>query len=568
MNKIIHIVKSKKSYFLILGLVLLLFFVRLIFLDGDIPPNSLLDYQPVDEGIYGNLALNTINFNSINPNSYFGVDFINMSGQVILNFIGNIFIMIGLFVFGDNYFGFRIPIVITTLITFIIIYAIFIEIEKKYNFKNHNLKIIFMFLLVSNFIIYNASRTVEPTIFRMLFVCLICYLFIKLSDKNKLRSFIIGLLTSISMFLVYITNSFLCISFILFIIYLFYMKEFKKARECLLFGIIGIGIGCFISQIYYMYWGTDFLTNTIMIMNDFQYNTMYAISNINFLIFFNRVISFFTSNLFIYCTPFLIGLFIFLKQILCFFKEKNETIIFSTLTIFSLFIQTLVTEDFINRKIIVLLPVFCMLFYELFIYYRIEGKINTLKSINLLTILVIILCFIKKFFFGNIGYTQYNSTDILISFLFFLLPSIIIIIILIYPKIYNINNAVIIYFLLICFGNSLFIYRYNFKHINFGEKEAMISLREFDDEIILGEYENGFTLYNNFIPLLESREKTYELMKSGKYKFYFDYANVDGYLNTTFPNIKFEKYKIIKRQFPNQYGNNDMCVYKIKYEED
>ena len=145
-----------------------------------------------------------------------------MSGQVILNFIGNIFIMIGLFVFGDNYFGFRIPIVITTLITFIIIYAIFIEIEKKYNFKNHNLKIIFMFLLVSNFIIYNASRTVEPTIFRMLFVCLICYLFIKLSDKNKLRSFIIGLLTSISMFLVYITNSFLCISFILFIIYLFY----------------------------------------------------------------------------------------------------------------------------------------------------------------------------------------------------------------------------------------------------------------------------------------------------------------------------------------------------------
>ncbi len=175
----------------------------------------------------------------------------------------------------------------------------------------------------------------------------------------------------------------------------------------------------YISNLLYVLGGTDFLTNTIMIMNDFQYNTMYAISNNNFLIFFNRVISFFTSNLFIYCTPFLIGLFIFLKQILCFFKEKNETIIFSTLTIFSLFIQTLVTEDFINRKIIVLLPVFCMLFYELFIYYRIEGKINTLKSINLLTILVIILCFIKKFFFGNIGYTQYNSTDILISFLFF-----------------------------------------------------------------------------------------------------------------------------------------------------
>lgn len=108
----------------------------------------------------------------------------------------------------------------------------------------------------------------------------------------------------------------------------------------------------------------------------------------------------------------------------------------------------MVTEDFINRKIIVLLPVFCMLFYELFIYYRIEGKINTLKSINLLTILVIILCFIKKFFFGNIGYTQYNSTDIFNIVFIFLLPSIIIIIILIYPKIYNINNAVIIYFYL------------------------------------------------------------------------------------------------------------------------
>lgn len=72
---------------------------------------------------------------------------------------------------------------------FFIIFLCFREIDKKYEIENKKEKLFFLFILVTNFILYNASRIVEPTVFRMLFVSLICYVFLKFDKNNKLRSF-------------------------------------------------------------------------------------------------------------------------------------------------------------------------------------------------------------------------------------------------------------------------------------------------------------------------------------------------------------------------------------------
>lgn len=319
----------------------------------------------------------------------------------MLNFIGNIFILVGLKIFGDNYYGFRIPIVITMFFIFFIIFLCFREIDKKYEIENKKEKLFFLFILVTNFILYNASRIVEPTVFRMLFVSLICYVFLKFDKNNKLRSFLIGLLTSISMFLVYITNSFLCIGFLFFIIYLYCINEKKKAKECLAYGLLGIILGCGVSQLYYSFWNTNFLANTFKMMNDFQGSSMYSFSQDNYLLsVLNRSLSFFTSNFMMFCPFFLIGIIISIYKIKSIFKSNNERIIFSLFLIISLFFQTLITEDFINRKIIVLLPILCIYFYEVLIISK-NKKINVSKWMKMFLILFLSYLYIMKFFYGK-----------------------------------------------------------------------------------------------------------------------------------------------------------------------
>ena len=50
---------------LIYLLLLLLFLIRIINIEADIPQTYLVDYSSTDEGIYGNLALNLQNWGSL-----------------------------------------------------------------------------------------------------------------------------------------------------------------------------------------------------------------------------------------------------------------------------------------------------------------------------------------------------------------------------------------------------------------------------------------------------------------------------------------------------------------------
>lgn len=557
-----------KFFWLAVVLLAFLFLLRLIFLDATPPKNSILDYSPVDEGIYANLALNKINFGTINPNNYFSENITEMNAQTPINLIGNVAVYLGLITLGDNYYGFRVPIVVTSAVIFLLILLCFYLVSKRYPSSDRKkwIGLIIMALIITNFVFYNASRMVEPTIFRMLFVALVLFVFLALENHNRIRSYLSGLLTVISMFLVYINNSFLCVGIVLFLIYLLLHKETKKALECLLFGVLGIGTACIVAQIYYHYWGTTFIENMLSVIGSFQGNSNYSFtSNTSFLwTIMVRIKSFFTSNFFIYCMPFLVGVILSFKQIVRMLRRKNDTVAFCFFQIVALFLQTMVSEDFINRKSIVLLPFMAVLLYEVIVNAVVQHEFASSKLLAILSIITVILCVYCKIYHGGIGYGDHNQNDLIIFLVFFTIPSILISVCFLFKKL-KCPRLLLVCIAFVCLGNGLFVFRYNIKNVNFAEKDAMIALQEFDDEYIMGEYENGFTLYNSFKPVLDTRENLYELMKNGRFEYYFDYNDVDAFLANEFPNVLFERVHIVKREFPNQFGNNDMCVYRVTY---
>lgn len=78
--------------------------------------------------------------------------------------------------------------------------------------------------------------------------------------------------------------------------------------------------------------------------------------------------------------------------------------------------------------------------------------------------------------------------------------------------------------------NSCLVLNYNIFDQTYTEKEVMIELGEVaDGKVIAGEYENGFTLYNSILPLLNDQETLTRYLKENSDLLYFDYSNAQSF---------------------------------------
>ena len=64
--------KKEVSWILGGGLFILFLITRLLFLDADLPPWGVINYQPADEGAYAMMALNKYNYGKISPEPLLG----------------------------------------------------------------------------------------------------------------------------------------------------------------------------------------------------------------------------------------------------------------------------------------------------------------------------------------------------------------------------------------------------------------------------------------------------------------------------------------------------------------
>jgi hypothetical protein len=127
------ILKSKKTYWLVLFCIFALFFVRIVNIDQDIAPWGVSMYQPADEGPYAYLAINEKTYGSIRPTIIENNQKIPMliSNNFITNTIGNALNILGFKVFGNNYYALRIPYVLLGFINLSSFLGYFAEVGKS-----------------------------------------------------------------------------------------------------------------------------------------------------------------------------------------------------------------------------------------------------------------------------------------------------------------------------------------------------------------------------------------------------------------------------------------------------
>ena len=548
-------------------LLFLLFFVRIINIEADIPQTYLVDYSSTDEGIYANLALNLQNWGTLmHPLKVSGIT-LKHNPQIILDIIGNLVTYVFMYIFGDNYYGFRLGVVFIAFLTVVFIIISIRNLKKNYGIKNYYFEIFTLIFLDTSFIFYSASRVVEPTIFRLFFSAIILWTFVSVR-KNSLKSFLIGFFTTISIFLVYVNNTFLILGILIYILILFFMKQKKEAIQNIIYGSIGAVSGILLSEIYYLaIWGTEAFKNLFEIIKLFNSNANYTIVAENtkvsysfyLFIYIKRVIRFISSNLFFYSLTIFSLVMASLYNVKNFFKSKKKEYFFCLSMIVALFIQTLVSEDFINRKSIVLLPFIIFICIEYLILY--QKKEASISLYNVGEIFFIIFCIVvQKIYLPFSGYAGFNTNDKVITIFYILFPTLIFLLSLSMRWSYRLLISM---FLIFSLGNLFFIHRYYFRNIYFYDKKMMIALNKYENKIILGEYVNGYTLYNDIKTLPITREETKKLMDTGDYYYYFDYSDVQSWLDFEFGRKRLKLVVEYPRSTFNQYGNSNMGIYRV-----
>lgn len=576
-------------------LLFILFFVsRILFLDEDLPPWGVINYQPVDEGAYSMLALNEYNYGEISPEVLDGnVEYIT-SPHIRTNIFGNILVYTGLKIFGDNYWGLRIGSVFSGLIIFILSIIIINHITRKscmeqYKQKLVNIGLLMYFVLDFNFTI--ASRVMETSIHRLLFVLLIILAYIKI-QKNVFAKFcVMSLLVTFSVFGVYITNIFLYLA--IFLALIGYAVKYGKA--IFVKGFWGMICGFFIMLIplefyYIKVWQTYAIKNMFSAILSFSSQEGYTVTS-SWWVLIRSTAHFISSNVNLYSIA-LLGAFIlsipFLWHLVL--KVKNVNVLFLLALIFSLYLQTLVSEDYIVRKFLVIYPVFIFLIafliannreFKLFIVDKLVGLNRKRNKVLLViyvlfTISICICVFLLRFFIISDG-TQNDFSKIDIYFI--MISGTISLFLLIIGFICFMNNkkaANLILSLTVLCASCTHIYlnlNYIFLNRTYTEKQAMIEIgKTAGNKYVIGSFfPMGYTLYNDIKPIITSSENMVEALEEFPDLLCLDYTDegeggVRGYLNTLFVNSSYElvKYKEYERNFSTFGVCRNVALYKAK----
>lgn len=576
---------SSVMYYTTLIFVLVLFCFRFIGLDKDLPPYGVGAYNAPDEGLYGFMGLNLYNYGSISPSVQLLDDMTvttytayHLKSNIIMNYM----IYICMKIFGDNYFGFRVSIVLISLINLFFIIHITNALIKKYG-KNYEKDRWFIALVMAlftfSFPFLIVSRVVEPTILRMTFALFAFELFIH-CKKNKSKYFWSTFVMALSVQLVYITNVFMF--FPIAVCGCLYLKKNERQNFCkaLCAAMGGGGSAVALCAIYYkLVWNTNFISNVLNILNDFGSVPGYQVATAGGLkAFFATVCDFWGANAFLFSLP-IVACFLLLFPLLFIlsFRNADDTLTFSISSVVGLFMQTLMTNDYIFRKAILIFPfaVFCLVIFflnnnEFNLDLR---KYKTLSGVYTTLICVSLLIFVYYRLFTHRAGTAGDFSIVL------KVAIIVCVLLTIIGVFFNKNGirynrrvfacAVLCFTLVINIGCCL---KYVFFNANYSEKNAMVSLNKYNDRVVMGPYSYGYTLYNNIKPLLLMDEEYKKIYPVFRDKFLYidcsneNRSNIDDYFRVHIfkdTNYFVSMIQPLKRTFTIDGTEIDMALYGL-----
>lgn len=588
---------TKYSFFIYLFIFGLYLITRLLFLDADLPPWGIINYQPVDEGAYAMLALNQYNYGNISPEIFGGdIEYIT-SPHIRANILGNILIYICLNIFGDNYWGLRMSSVFCGFIILLILFLTMNILLSRYNVKDRtrqwvNWGCLFYFMLDFNFVM--ACRVLETSIFRLLFIMIIIFLFMIYNKKIFWKFTLMTFVATLSIFGIYITNVFVYLAIL--IVLIGYGKKYGKSyfKNGFLGMIFGGILGLLPLEIYYMcVWKTGAIKNMFAAISSFSSQTGYtASSSLRALI--KTTVHFFASNSNLYNIALLALMLLSIPFLLVLIKKKKDlNILFFLALIVSLYLQTLFSEDYIVRKYIMIYPIYFMLLVPIiahknelreFIYgiltnpHRIKNKI-LVSLYGILTILFCITIIWFRFFRISDGtINDFTSKDIWILSI----TGILSLIFMSGGIYYFIRNHAkkIVYFVgsFICAITAHLYLDFNYIYINptYTEKQCMIDIGQtVGDGYVIGSFfPIGYTLYNDIKPIITASDQIAVAMKNHNELWCLDYSDTNspdmqGYLDSLFANsiYQLDNYCDYQRNFSTFGLCRDVALYKINYKK-
>ncbi len=545
---------DKKRYLILALLTILFILTHIIYLESDLPFVGITLYYQVDEMYYNNGAFNTYHYG--NPVQQL-VSFLPPD-DVPTRIVPELFTLLGLLLFGNNYYGLRMPSLFAAVLVFALLSSIIVNAFRQKNqslmameahtsgnlFANGTFRMqlmVFFTLLMymlTDFAFLNASRISEPTIIRMLVMTIFIYACSQMkpaSFRSVKAIFILGFLASCAVLFVYIYNLFIYAALALLVFFYNYIEDRRIPIKVIFLFILGTlaGIGLFsaVSSLLFEQSIIDYFA----VMAPFSSRLASGVSDTSFI--HNLIRNFagiFITNFFRYNPAIL---FIFLIALPPFlykaYSEKQVLDVFASLLLGFLFFQTLVINDYMFRKLIILMPLVIIVIFEAFIIRK-EFAAQLTKSK-------------MKYRAFRYYWLIFTSFAVMFSFALSIWPAALQTMVVLPEDVSIINIAVfIIVFMLITgyFWNrldrSLLImslilllipniymdYKYVYSRPTFHFKEIMVDMGQYtNDNITAGGFSYAFRLYNTSIPVLDSYSYYYPKDEESKYQ-HEDYARL------------------------------------------
>ena len=524
-------------------ILMVLFCMRGIDLEKDVPNLGLAMYQPIDEGAYSTVAINLTHYGDLHTTAD-GFE-LWTSPHFRSNALGNALQYISFQLFGNNFYGMRMPSVFCAISIFILL-ALSIrnlnhllgENQKKYRVA---LLVILAYLCV-DFIFLTASRQFEPSIFRCFFTLLTFYIFLRQRHSNRMRYFWLAFLSVSSIFFVYLSNFFVLVIGLAICIVLILRRDRKKWMYAFLFYCLGAAAALFLAELYYrIVWNTTAVQNLFDAFSTFAQIQDYTIitQNVSPLLFLKNIVAFFTSNIFFYNPLLLIlTLWALIVNIRILLNEKNLEYAFIIGAILGLLLQTTFSEDYIMRKSIVIFP---LLFINIMLaFYKTESfrqmlqhKKNIVTHMLFALFSVVVILILWKAF--RVRFDVYAADFSTPDLNILILSSIIqcsaglLCLYCTFLKKTSIKKLGYIALAIALFGSFFINIYFSFSQVycnqQYTEKQVAIDLgNAVQSNYVMGPYVYEYSLYNDIYPLVTTQLQKAEYAKSPLIQYYFDYA--------------------------------------------
>lgn len=522
-----NILKNKFVFYLFIFICVSFFAFRLKNIDKDLPNYGISFYQSKDEGNYSQMAIMYNKYCSFHDDGN-GTE-LTIHPTFRTNILGNLAQIFSLKIFGNNYFGFRLPYFIFSLLIFLFTFFALNYFKNKYNNnKSEIVLLLFLIMLCMDFPVLVMSRCVENSSLRGLFLIASLLLFIK-TKKISYKYFFLGMLSIISVFEVYFSNVTLLLSSILLFVYIFF-KEPKKFIYKLSFFIFGCFVGFVFSEIYYrIVWESGCVFNfrhSIFAFSD-RISSSGNESIITFLkSFLMNSLNLFGSNMFFY--NFVIGILFWVAlvfNVVSLVKRYDEEETMIIMLQLAYIIQSVLTNDYAERKSIMIYPIILINIY-IFLNKKIKNN-NQIKKYEIIIAILgsaYILTASVYLRTQNGYFLDFDIQDKKILVIFTSMQIIVFIAFLLNKK--NFLKYFIISVIFVCTTNAFFDAKYVYFYNSYSEKEAMIGIGNYaKDSYVGGLYSYSFSLYNDIKPLWNSESLLEEEILNGKVKLFCDYSS-------------------------------------------